>query len=114
MSPQTPVILGTGYVGDAELAAIRDAGADDLLLKPYEMRDLLERLPRVAGARKERGGTSRRSPRRRPDHRAPHTTGRPPGAASGAGVAETIRLRQVARSLASPVNPLSTRATRPR
>ncbi len=47
MSPQTPVILGTGYVGDAELAAIRDAGADDMLLKPYEMRDLLDRLARV-------------------------------------------------------------------
>ncbi len=51
MSPQTPVILGTGYVGDAELAAIRDAGADDMLLKPYEMRDLLDRLARVTAAR---------------------------------------------------------------
>ncbi|MFI5231427.1 MAG: response regulator [Gemmatimonadales bacterium] len=47
MSPQTPVILGTGYVGDSDLTAIRDAGADDMLLKPYEMRDLLERLGRV-------------------------------------------------------------------
>ena len=47
MSPQTPVILGTGYVGDADLAAVRDAGADDMLLKPYEMRDLLDRLARV-------------------------------------------------------------------
>jgi two-component system cell cycle sensor histidine kinase/response regulator CckA len=51
MSPQTPVILGTGYVGDADLAAIRDAGADDMLLKPYEMRDLLARLERVTAAR---------------------------------------------------------------
>ncbi len=51
MSPQTPVILGTGYVGDAELAAIRDAGADDMLLKPYEMRDLLDRLARVTATR---------------------------------------------------------------
>ncbi len=51
MSPQTPVILGTGYVGDADLAAIRDAGADDMLLKPYEMRDLLERLARVTATR---------------------------------------------------------------
>ena len=48
MSPETPVILGTGYVGDTELAAIRDAGADDMLLKPYEMRDLLDRLARLA------------------------------------------------------------------
>jgi CheY-like chemotaxis protein len=53
MSPQTPVILGTGYVGDADLAAIRDAGADDMLLKPYEMRDLLERLARVTAAVRE-------------------------------------------------------------
>jgi signal transduction histidine kinase/CheY-like chemotaxis protein/sensor domain CHASE-containing protein len=51
MSPQTPVILGTGYVGDADLAAIRDAGADDMMLKPYEMRDLLERLARVTAMR---------------------------------------------------------------
>jgi two-component system response regulator (stage 0 sporulation protein F) len=51
MSPQTPVILGTGYVGEAELAAIRDAGADDMLLKPYEMRDLLDRLARVTATR---------------------------------------------------------------
>ena len=51
MSPQTPVILGTGYVGDVDLAAIRDAGADDMLLKPYEMRDLLERLARVTATR---------------------------------------------------------------
>ena len=47
IAPGIPVILGTGYVGDAELAAIRDAGADDLLLKPYDMRNLLERLARV-------------------------------------------------------------------
>jgi two-component system, cell cycle sensor histidine kinase and response regulator CckA len=53
MSPLTPVILGTGYVGDAELAAIRDAGADDMLLKPYEMRDLLDRLARVTAVRSE-------------------------------------------------------------
>ncbi len=51
LSPQTPVILGTGYVGDAELAAIRDSGADDMLLKPYEMRDLLDRLARVTATR---------------------------------------------------------------
>jgi signal transduction histidine kinase/CheY-like chemotaxis protein/sensor domain CHASE-containing protein len=51
MSPLTPVILGTGYVGDAERAAIREAGADDMLLKPYEMRDLLDRLARVAATR---------------------------------------------------------------
>ncbi|MGH7654541.1 MAG: response regulator [Gemmatimonadaceae bacterium] len=50
MSPQTPVILGTGYVGDADLAAVRDAGADDMLLKPYEIRDLLDRLARVTAA----------------------------------------------------------------
>jgi signal transduction histidine kinase/CheY-like chemotaxis protein len=51
MSPETPVILGTGYVGDTELAAIRDAGADDMLLKPYEMRDLLDRFARLAAMR---------------------------------------------------------------
>jgi CheY-like chemotaxis protein len=51
MSPHTPVILGTGYVGDAELAAIRDSGADDMLLKPYEMCDLLDRLARVTATR---------------------------------------------------------------
>jgi CheY-like chemotaxis protein len=51
MSPHTPVILGTGYVGDADLAAIRDAGADDMMLKPYEMRDLLDRLARVTATR---------------------------------------------------------------
>ena len=51
LSPETPVILGTGYVGEADLAAIRDAGADDMLIKPYEMRDLLERMGRVTAAR---------------------------------------------------------------
>ena len=51
ISPDTPVILGTGYVGDHDLAAIRAAGADDMLLKPYEMRDLLDRLARVTAAR---------------------------------------------------------------
>jgi two-component system, cell cycle sensor histidine kinase and response regulator CckA len=50
MSPHTPVILGTGYVADADLAAIREAGADDIMLKPYEMRDLLDRLARVTAA----------------------------------------------------------------
>ncbi|HEY2849860.1 MAG TPA: response regulator [Gemmatimonadaceae bacterium] len=50
MSPETPVILGTGYVGDADLAAVRDAGADDMLLKPYEIRDLLDRLARVTAS----------------------------------------------------------------
>ena len=53
MSPNTPVIFGTGYVGEAELAAIRDAGADDMLLKPYEMRDLLDRLARITAVRSE-------------------------------------------------------------
>ena len=52
LSPRTPVILGTGYVGDADLAALRAAGADDMLLKPYEMRDLLDRLARVAATRR--------------------------------------------------------------
>jgi CheY-like chemotaxis protein len=51
LAPGMPVILGTGYVGDADLAAIRDAGADDLMLKPYEMRDLLDRLARVSATR---------------------------------------------------------------
>jgi two-component system response regulator (stage 0 sporulation protein F) len=51
IAPDTPVILGTGYVGEADLAAIRNAGADDMLLKPYEMRDLLDRLARVTATR---------------------------------------------------------------
>ena len=48
LAPQVPVILGTGYVGDAELDALRRAGADEMLTKPYEMRDLLDRLDRLA------------------------------------------------------------------
>ncbi|HVT41269.1 MAG TPA: response regulator [Gemmatimonadaceae bacterium] len=44
LSPTVPVILSSGYVGTAELAALREAGADDLFTKPYEMRELLERL----------------------------------------------------------------------
>src|SRR5579862_8118325 len=51
IAPQLPVILGTGYVGSAELAALRDIGADDLITKPYEMRDLLERLARLTAVR---------------------------------------------------------------
>jgi signal transduction histidine kinase/CheY-like chemotaxis protein len=49
--PALPVMLGTGYVGDAELTALRDAGADELLTKPYDIRELLERLARLTGAR---------------------------------------------------------------
>jgi CheY-like chemotaxis protein len=44
LSPTVPVILSSGYVGTAELAALREAGAEDLFTKPYEMRELLERL----------------------------------------------------------------------
>ena len=51
MEPHVPIILGTGYVGDADLAALRSAGADDLLTKPYEMRDLLDRLARAMTVR---------------------------------------------------------------
>jgi CheY-like chemotaxis protein len=51
LHPQLPVMLGTGYVGDAELAALREAGADELLTKPYDIRELLERLGRLTGAR---------------------------------------------------------------
>jgi signal transduction histidine kinase/ActR/RegA family two-component response regulator len=51
VSPDVPVLLGTGYVGDADLAALRETGADELLTKPYEMRDLLERLARLRAAR---------------------------------------------------------------
>jgi signal transduction histidine kinase/CheY-like chemotaxis protein len=51
MLPHLPVMLGTGYVGVTELTALRDAGADDLMTKPYEMRDLLERIARLTAAR---------------------------------------------------------------
>ena len=47
MVPDLPVMLGTGYAGPAELAAMRDGGADDLITKPYEIRDLLDRLARM-------------------------------------------------------------------
>ncbi|MFI5310932.1 MAG: response regulator [Gemmatimonadales bacterium] len=50
-APHVPVILGTGYVGPAELAAMRDAGVDELLTKPYEMRELLDLLTRLTTAR---------------------------------------------------------------
>lgn len=50
-APHLPVILGTGFVGSAELSALRDAGADDLITKPYEMRDLLDRFARLTAAR---------------------------------------------------------------
>jgi signal transduction histidine kinase/CheY-like chemotaxis protein/sensor domain CHASE-containing protein len=49
--PHLPVILGTGFVGSAELSALRDAGADDLITKPYEMRALLDRFARITAAR---------------------------------------------------------------
>lgn len=49
--PHLPVMLGTGFVGSAELSALRDAGADDLVTKPYEMRDLLDRFARMTSAR---------------------------------------------------------------
>ena len=48
IAPDVPVILGTGYLGDAELDALRTSGADDLLLKPYDIPALLERLARLA------------------------------------------------------------------
>jgi CheY-like chemotaxis protein len=49
--PNLPVMLGTGFVGSAELSALREAGADDLVTKPYEMSDLLDRLARMTAAR---------------------------------------------------------------
>jgi two-component system cell cycle sensor histidine kinase/response regulator CckA len=51
LSPHTPMILSTGYVGDAELSSLRDAGAEDILTKPYEMRELLDRLARLTSRR---------------------------------------------------------------
>jgi DNA-binding response OmpR family regulator len=44
-------MLGTGFVGSAELSALRDAGAEDLVTKPYEMGDLLGRFARMTAAR---------------------------------------------------------------
>ncbi len=53
IAPHLPVILGTGYVGDTEITALRDAGADELATKPYEMRTLLDRFALLTGARQE-------------------------------------------------------------
>ncbi len=50
LMPRLPVILGTGFVGDTELAAMRASGADDLLSKPYDMYQLIERLGQLTDA----------------------------------------------------------------
>ena len=44
MAPGLPIILGTGFVGDAELIVIRATGADALLRKPYDIPALIARL----------------------------------------------------------------------
>lgn len=46
IAPQLPILLGTGYVGDREISALREASADDLMVKPYDLRDLVERIAR--------------------------------------------------------------------
>ena len=48
--PHLPVILGTGFAGEAELGTIRTLGADDLLTKPYDIRLLLDRLAQLTSA----------------------------------------------------------------
>ena len=50
-APQLPVILGTGFVGEAELTALREAGADDLMTKPYDIRALVQTLTRLTSVR---------------------------------------------------------------
>lgn len=50
IAPGLPIILGTGYVGDAELEALRATGANDLLTKPYDIPSLIARLHRLASA----------------------------------------------------------------
>lgn len=48
IAPTLPVMLGTGYVGDEDLSALRTAGSDELLTKPYDIRALIDRLKRFA------------------------------------------------------------------
>jgi two-component system cell cycle sensor histidine kinase/response regulator CckA len=48
IAPGLPVMLGTGYVGDEDLSALRTASSDELLTKPYDIRALIERLKRFA------------------------------------------------------------------
>jgi signal transduction histidine kinase/ActR/RegA family two-component response regulator/sensor domain CHASE-containing protein len=50
LAPGLPIVLGTGFVGDAELDALRATGADDLLTKPYDIPALIARLHRLAAA----------------------------------------------------------------
>jgi signal transduction histidine kinase/CheY-like chemotaxis protein/sensor domain CHASE-containing protein len=50
IAPELPIVLGTGFVGDAELDALRATGADDLLTKPYDIPALIARLHRLTAA----------------------------------------------------------------
>jgi CheY-like chemotaxis protein len=50
IAPELPIVLGTGFVGDAELDALRATGADDLLTKPYDSPALIARLHRLTAA----------------------------------------------------------------
>ena len=51
IAPQLPVVLGTGFVGEAELTALRETGADDLMTKPYDIRVLVQTLTRLTSIR---------------------------------------------------------------
>ena len=51
IAPQLPVILGTGFVGEADLTALRETGADDLMTKPYDIRALVQTLTRLTSVR---------------------------------------------------------------
>jgi two-component system cell cycle sensor histidine kinase/response regulator CckA len=50
IAPELPIVLGTGFVGDAELDALRATGADDLMTKPYDIHALIARLHRLTAA----------------------------------------------------------------
>ncbi len=51
IAPHLPVILGTGFVDEAELTALRETGADDLMTKPYDIRILVQTLTRLTSVR---------------------------------------------------------------
>ena len=53
IAPSLPVMLGTGYVGDDDLSALRTAGSAALLTKPYDIRGLIEQLRGLAASTRD-------------------------------------------------------------